>query len=55
MKRDESRMLIKNGEQALTFSVDAYQYPVIERRGNENVYDYDANWLMVKITFLDGA
>lgn len=55
MKGDESRMLIKNGEQVLTFSVDAYEYPVIERKGNENEYDYGANWLMVRITFFDGA
>ena len=46
--------MIKNGEQALSFFVkDVCKFPAI--KGDGKGKDYDANLLIVKILFFDGA
>lgn len=42
-------MIIHNKNESLSFDIDDYQYP--EHKSREKGYDYDANWLMVAISY----
>lgn len=42
-------MIIHNKNESLSFEIDDYQYP--EHKSREKGYDYDANWLMVSISY----
>ncbi len=45
-------IVIANGQEQMTISVDSYQYQYIESKDNE--FDYDANWLDVAVSYYDG-
>ena len=42
-------MTIHNKNERLSFDIDAYQYP--EHKSQEKGYDYDANWLVVAVSY----
>ena len=44
-------MLIRNGDKSLSFTVERYEYPDCKSSNTSN--EYDANWLMLKVTWSD--
>lgn len=44
-------MIIRSGSKSLTFDIYDYQYE--KQKSKEKGYDYDANWLIVEITYAD--
>ncbi len=46
-------MIIQHDNRKMILSVDGYEFPEHERNDKNNEFDYDANWLNVKITYID--
>ncbi len=46
-------MLLRNKIEELSFEVVRYEFP--NHKSQEKGYDYDANWLVARITYADGT
>ena len=44
-------MVVSNGKNVFSIKIESYEFPDCKPKGND--FDYDANWLVEKITYTD--